>query len=65
LCFTPSLLVLFGHAEFPARPLLYENLAEVVQSGWELDGAVTAALQSSTADEALLEELSGKVRILQ
>jgi hypothetical protein len=36
-------------------------LAEVVQSGWELDRAVIAALQGSTAEEALLEQLSAKV----
>jgi hypothetical protein len=49
------------NAEYPARPLLYDELRDIVQRGWELDGAVKAALGRDTVDETQLEELNQKV----
>ena len=47
--------------EFPARPLLYESLADVVGKGWALDAAILSVLQQTTADEHRMEELNAQV----
>jgi hypothetical protein len=51
------------NAEYPARPLLYDELRDIVQRGWELDGAIKRALGRDAVDEAQLEELNQKVSV--
>lgn len=54
-------LVCLFLTDLPVRPVLYEDLQDVVQRGWALDAAVLTALERETVDEAQLQALNDQV----
>ncbi len=49
-------------ADFPARPLLYEELSTVVTEAWDVEKDILNALSDPTTSAEQLTQLTLKVR---
>jgi len=51
----------FDDADFPARPLLYEELSTVVTEAWDVEKDILTALSDPTTSAEQLTQLTLKV----
>ena len=54
----------FCKIEFPAKPLMHEELSEMIRNSWELNEMILSTLQRENVDNQVLEEINAKIEDL-